>query len=1197
MNSYTFHINLYDLAFLGAIFIGLSFALLLYFNKTANRSANRFLALALATMILWMIRVLAIDLRLETYLPRWNWLPMQFLLALGPGVYFYVLKITRPRYKFGWRDLLHFSPLLLEQAALALEIRESARTGAATYGTHTFQQLNPILQLLIFISNMAYLNLSGKLIQNFYGRLQPVLMDRPRLEFRWLRRLLAATALLWLLWIGCAAVDYFGYRNPISTPVYYPFYIFFVVIIIWTAMAAFLRPQAAVMVQMGAPIKPPAPAELRAKGAWIKRAVEVNRYYQDPGLNLSSLAEKLGLPPHELSRVINTVFKKSFTDFINEYRVMAAARKMQDPAYDHITLLGIAFESGFNSKTTFNRIFKQMAGKSPTEYKNHLEKQRPSYNLGRHPRLEPLILNREPAQRWAHEKLNGNHMFRSYLKTAVRSLVRNKVYSIINIAGLAIGMACAFFILLWVTDETSYDRFHRDSGQLYQVWRNLTTDGKIDTWTSLPERAAEAMQKDYPEVTEVVATFLSQQFVVSLGNNNLRESGGYASPGFFQLFSFPFLQGNPETALQSPGNVVITAGTAARLFGPGWQAGGQVIGKSIMLDHKKEFMIAGVVRDVPGNSTIQFDVLMPMAAWLQQDEDRFRSWGFMACSIYARLQKGTSLQAFNAKVGDLMSKGGGWTNIQLFLQPFADVHLHGTYKNGQLAGGRIEYIHIFIAAGLFLLVIACINFMNLATARSAPRAREIGVRKTMGARRPSLIIQFILESTALTFIAFLLALAFVVIFLPLFNGLTGKNVSISDLNARFLLGMLGTSLIVGVVSGSYPALYLSSFRPANVLRGNLKQQPGNVSIRKALVVFQFTLSMLLTVSTIVVYRQLNYIRTINLGMERANLLYVPQEGALRNNSEAVIHELLRRPGIANVTTCSNNPLGESTNTLSVKWIGKPADNKQLFYIIFGNYDLVRTMQMQLAEGRDFTRTFGSDTMSYIVNEEAAGLIGKDVVGKMLQVYGNKGRIVGVVKNFSMTSLYSPIVPAILLLDPKNTRYLFVRAAPGKTKEALASLETVCKQFNPGYPFDYSFVDQQFEQAYRSESVMGTLANIFAIIALFISCLGLFGLAAYTAEQRTREIGVRKVLGASVLNIAVLLSKGFITLVAIAFVIAAPLAWLLMHNWLQDFVYRINIEWWMFLVAGLLAIAFALATISFQSIRAAMANPVKSLRTE
>ncbi|MVM34011.1 FtsX-like permease family protein [Spirosoma sp. HMF4905] len=787
-------------------------------------------------------------------------------------------------------------------------------------------------------------------------------------------------------------------------------------------------------------------------------------------------------------------------------------------------------------------------------------------------------------------------MIRNYVKTAWRHLAKNKFYTLINIAGLTLGLICSLFIMVWVADETSYDRFHQDSGQLYQVWRNFTTDGKIDTWTSLPERVAEALQTGYPEVEDVAASMLDQQFIVTSGNTNFREKGGYASPGFFRIFSFPFLQGNPQTALQSPGNVVISASTAARLFGADWRAGRPLIGKTITVDHNRQCTITGVVRDVPQNSTLQFDVVLPIAAWIQQDEDRYRSWGYMSCAIYAKLQKDASLPAFNAKVADIMAKAG-WEGTQLFLQRFGDIYLHGTYKNGQLAGGRIDYVNIFLAAGVFLLVIACINFMNLATARSSQRAREIGVRKTMGAQRVSLIVQFILESTAMAFIAFLLALALMVALLPFFDDLTGKKIALNNLNAGFLLGMMGTSLIVGVVSGSYPALYLSSFRPVIVLKGSLSKQQGTVSIRQGLVVFQFMLSILLIVSTIVVYQQLTYIRTINLGLDRANLLYVPQEGALKDNAEALMQELGKQPGIESVTTSGNNPLGKSTNTLAVGWRGKPADNKQLFYIIFGNYDFVKTMHMQLAAGRDFTRDFGADSLNFILNEEAARMMGKDVLGKRIEVYGKQGQVVGIVKNFSMTSLYSPTVPAIIPLAPTSTRYLFVRTEPGKTKEALTSLAKVCQDFNPGYPFDYSFVDQEFEQAYRTESVMGTLANLFALIALFISCLGLFGLAAFTAEQRTKEIGVRKVLGASVTNIVGLLSKGFLKPVLVAIGLASPIAWWAMNQWLQDFAYRITIEWWVFVLAGLVAVGIAVLTVSFQSIKAALVNPVKSLRSE
>jgi putative ABC transport system permease protein len=478
LNSYTLDITLYDLFFFGMIFIGLNFALLLSFVKSINRTANRVLALALVVMILWMIRILAIDIRLETYLQHWDRLPMQFLLALGPLIYFYVLKITRPEYKFRWKDLLHFSPLLLEQGALVLETRESIRAGIATYSTPVFQLVNPVLQLLIFISIMTYLYRAYHLIQNFYRRSQPILMDRSLLEFRWLRRLLAATALLWLLWIAYAAVDYFGFRNQLGIHLYYPFYIFFAVIIIWTAMAAFLQPQAGMMVQSPPANKASLPAEFREKGKWLKKAMEANLYYQNPELSLSLLAEKLNLNPHELSRIINTSLKKSFNDFINEYRVADVVEKMQNPAYDHITLLGIGFDSGFNSKSAFHRIFKEKTGKSPAEYKADLKKELPSYNLGQYPRFVSVISNHETTPKWAHEKLNRNFMFENYFKIAFRGFWKHRLFTLINVIGLSIGISASVAIYLIVHYDFTFDKFHRDSDRIYRIVSNFSDQGQ-----------------------------------------------------------------------------------------------------------------------------------------------------------------------------------------------------------------------------------------------------------------------------------------------------------------------------------------------------------------------------------------------------------------------------------------------------------------------------------------------------------------------------------------------------------------------------------------------------------------------------------------------------------------------------------------------------------------------------------------------
>ena len=488
--------------------------------------------------------------------------------------------------------------------------------------------------------------------------------------------------------------------------------------------------------------------------------------------------------------------------------------------------------------------------------------------------------------------------------------------------------------------------------------------------------------------------------------------------------------------------------------------------------------------------------------------------------------------------------------------------------------------------------------MNLATARSSQRAREIGVRKVIGAHQQSLIAQFITESVAMTFVAFLVAMVMVVMLLPAFNYLTGKHFTSSDLNGSFLLGILGIALMVGVVSGSYPAMYLSSFKPVAVLRGKFRQRSGTaVTLRKGLVVFQFALSMVLIVSTAAVYQQLNHIRTENLGMDRENLLFVTREGALQERYDAVAQELLRQPGIASVTASGQNPLQVSNNTTSVGWPGKGPDNHQLFYIINAGYDFAKTMRMDLAAGRDFSRAFTADSISYIVNEKTAELMGGDVVGKIIKVYGDPGPIVGVVKDFSMNSLYMSIEPTVVRFHPEWASDMYIRTEPGQTREAISGLEVVYKKFNPGYPLEYTFLDQQFERTYHSEAVMGTLANIFAFIALFISCLGLFGLTSFTVEQRTKELGVRKVLGASVVGLVVMLSRDFLKLVVIGLVVAIPITWYMTNQWLENFADRIDIGAGVFLLAGLSAILIALATVSLQSIKAAVANPVDCLKNE
>ena len=810
--------------------------------------------------------------------------------------------------------------------------------------------------------------------------------------------------------------------------------------------------------------------------------------------------------------------------------------------------------------------------------------------------MRPSVIKRERSYRTQPGAVT---MIRNYFTIAFRNLMGTKVYSTINILGLSVGLACSFLILLWVTDEASYDRFHENGAQIHQAWRHMTTGGQVYTMNSLPKGIADQMDIEFPEVEETVVTFLDQELVVTNGEENFRENGGYVGATFFRMFSFPLIHGNRETALQDMTSAVVTERTARKLFGEDWS---NAIGKTITIDHKREFTITGIVSDIPENSSIKFDVLLPIEELFAR-ETRFAEWYFMAFNIYAKLQQGTSLESFNAKFGDLFNRHADSDDHQIFLQSFEDVYLHSTYKDGKLAGGRIEYIRIFTVVAVFLLLIACINFMNLATARSAQRAREIGVRKVIGAQKRSLVTQFMIEAMTMSIIAFIVASAFVVVLLPFFNNLTGKAFTIGKLDSTFLLGVLGISLLVGLVSGSYPALYLSSFKPVTVLRGTFRKRTGSVvSFRQSLVVFQFALSVVLIVSTIAVYLQLNYIRTKNLGMDRENLLFVPREGTLMDKYETVAQELRLQPGIASVTASGQNPLEVRNNTLSVEWQGKDPNNRQLFYIINAHHDFAQTMQMEFVAGRDFSRDF-TDSMSYIINEETAKMISpdkanfQDVVGKTLGVYGDNGPIVGVVKNFTMNSLYSPIEPVAIRFDLGWAENMYIRTKPGATEEAIASLETIYKKINPGYPLNYTFLDQQFEKTYRSEQVMGKLANIFAVIALFISCLGLFGLTSFTVAQRTKELGVRKVLGASVAGIVVMLSRDFLKLVVAGFVIAVPITYYVMNQWLANFADRVDIGAGVYLLAGLSAIVIALLTVSWQSIRAAVANPVDCLRSE
>jgi predicted permease len=790
-------------------------------------------------------------------------------------------------------------------------------------------------------------------------------------------------------------------------------------------------------------------------------------------------------------------------------------------------------------------------------------------------------------------------MIKNYFKIAWRNLLHNKTFSLINIFGLALGMTCSLLIMLWLKDELKKDKFHANDKRLFRVMENQYYSGDISTFPSSPGILAENIVKDVPEIEMASQMLWEEQPLFTVGDKFDKEKGRYVQKDFLRMFSFKLAKGDAGTALARPDAVVISKSLADKYF-----KGEDPIGKMIKIDNKENVIVTGVLDEIPELSSLKFDFLLSYDIWFKKN-DWAKEWDNNGPRCYVMLAPNASVDKVNAKIKNYIKSKKKDSNVELFLQNYGESYLYSNWDNGKQAGGRIEYVRIFSVVAIIILLIACINFMNLATARSLRRAREIGVRKVVGAGKRQLVAQFIGESTFVSFLAILLSLLIVALIIPSFNELTDKKLSIDLTDPSFLLILLGLTVVTGVISGSYPALFMSTLRPIVVLKGILKFKAGATYFRKGLVVFQFALSIILILGMIVIYRQINFINNKNLGFAKEDLLYMPLEGPMAKNFMAFKEELLKQPGIKNISSAQSSPLEVGSSTQGVRWPGK--DTTKL--ILFSNnpitYDYLKTMGIELIAGRDFDPSFSLDTMNYLVNEAAARKIGyQDPVGKELTMWGDKGTIIGLMKDFHHNSLHVPIEPLILRLfkgswvsEGGYWGNVIIRTENGKSKQAIASMEKVFKQFNPGFPFKYYFTDDEIAKNYKAEHTVSKLSKYFAFLAIFISCLGLFGLVTFTAEQKTKEIGIRKVLGASVTGIVRMLSKDFLKLVLIATIIAFPVAWWLMHTWLDDFAYRIDIGWWVFVVAGIAALLIALLTISFQSIKAAIANPVKSLRTE
>lgn len=790
-------------------------------------------------------------------------------------------------------------------------------------------------------------------------------------------------------------------------------------------------------------------------------------------------------------------------------------------------------------------------------------------------------------------------MFRNYLKIAFRNLWKHKSFAVINIAGLAIGMACSIFILLWVQNELGYDRFHSNAAETYRIVCNA---GDFKAAVNCAGMPAELKAK-LPVVKDYVRLSHPSTNVFEVDDRKFEEKNVfYADSTFLSVFSFRLVKGNPQTALQRIDGVLITEDMAKKYFGRE-----EPMGKTLRKDNGKSVMVTGVLANIPPDSHLQFDFILPMSSIAQTDDDlKTNTWKNFNYYSYIRLDKNfkatpAAILHLNKQINTIYKAhvNEGELKVDFQLQPLTAIHLHSNYQVDLPGHGNIQYVNIFFVVALFILVVACINFMNLATARSARRAKEVGLRKVVGAARKQLIGQFLGESLLISFLSLVIAIALVWLLLPSFNELAGKKLSIHFPDPKLISILLGIALATGLISGSYPALFLSGFQPVKVLKGNMKTMGGNLIFRNGLVVVQFVVSIVLLAGTAVVYRQLTFIKNMNLGFEKSNLLYMPMAGEMWDKQQALKTELKQNPLTANYTVTNDLPTNLTSGTVDVKWEGKDPKSQVVFPTLFVDESFMNVFKMKILTGRSFSTEFKADTNNYIINEKAAHVMGmkaSDAVGKPLSLWNGKGIIIGVVKDFNFKPVQQPIEPMIIGLN-RWGGVVVVRTQPGKMEATIKALNAISASLNPAYPFSFGFFDQDLANLYKGEQRMGVLFNVFAILAIFISCLGLYGLSAFMAEQRTKEIGVRKVLGASVLNVIYLLSTSFTRLIIIAVVIAMPVAWFAVNSWLKSFAYRVNADWVIFLTASLTALLIAWITVSYESLKAAMANPVKSLRTE
>ncbi|UII24646.1 ABC transporter permease [Fulvivirga maritima] len=789
-------------------------------------------------------------------------------------------------------------------------------------------------------------------------------------------------------------------------------------------------------------------------------------------------------------------------------------------------------------------------------------------------------------------------MLKHNLRLILRSFMRFKTTFLINLIGLSAGLSSVFFIYMWVSDEMSFDKFHKDSRNLYQIMENQENSDLIKTVDNTPDPLAQALKDEMPEVEySTLSTPLSwfQDFTISSNDENgVKATGQFVGKDYFKVFSYELISGSSDKVLADQNSIIISRSLAESLF----NTTEGLIGKRIdwqLLQFKKDAIISGVFEDVPEHSSEQFDFVLSFELFANMFH-REPNWGNNGPNTFVRVKENTDIKEFNAKIDDFIKGKYEESNVTLFARLYKDRYLYGKYENGAQSGGRIEYVKIFSIIAIFILFIACINFMNLSTAKASRRIKEVGVKKAIGVSRGSLVVQYLAESVLMAFISLALSLIVIALFMPKFNEITGKDLSM-HLDSSLILSMVAITLFTGLIAGSYPALYLSGFKPAIILKGKFKSSISELWARKGLVVFQFALSVIFIVSVVVIYNQMKFIQSKNIGYQKDNVIFFEKEGKVAESLESFLTEVKNIPGVVNASSRMGSTMGSFMTTGSVEWPGKDTESEISFENVGVNYDFLETLGIELKDGRGFSKDHGSDVEAIVFNEAAIKVMGiENPIGQKINLWGDQREIIGVVKDFHFESLHEQVKPLFFILAPQKTSVVLVKLDGSHTSETIEDIKNFYLEF-AGTPIDFQFLNVAYEAQYVSEQRVSSLSRYFAALAIIISCLGLFGLATFTAERRLKEIGIRKALGANNFTIIYLLSLDFTKMVLASIVLAIPISYFISQQWLDNFAFSVKLEVWYFVGAGVLTLLIAWLTVSLQTIKAAMISPVKCLRTE